>query len=46
MQMRADLRQEAAAFDELERLATEHEAPVTRLRILDVLVWRAAESWH
>jgi hypothetical protein len=45
-QMRADLQAEAAAFDELERLAAEHERPVTRLRILDILVWRTAASWH
>ena len=46
MQMRADLRAEEKAFDELERLAADQEAPVTRLRILDILVWRTAESWH
>jgi hypothetical protein len=46
MQMRADLRAEAAAFVELERLAADAGAPVTRLRILDVLVWRTAEAWH
>jgi hypothetical protein len=46
MQMRADLRAEAAAFAELEQLAADHGAPVSRLRILDILVWRAAESWH
>jgi hypothetical protein len=46
MQMRADLRAEEKAFAELEALAAEHEAPVTRLRILDILVWRTAEAWH
>jgi hypothetical protein len=46
MQMRADLQAEAAAFDELEKLVAGHDAPVTRLRILDILVWRAAESWY
>jgi hypothetical protein len=46
MQMRADLRAEAPAFAELERLAAEQGAPVTRLRILDILVWRTAEAWH
>lgn len=46
MQMRADLQAERDAFDELERLAAEQDAPVTRLRILDILVWRTAESWH
>ncbi len=45
-QMRDDLRAEAAAFAELERLAAEHDAPVTPLRILDILVWRTADSWH
>ena len=46
MQMRADLRAEAAAFAELEKLAADQEAPVTQLRILDILVWRTAETWH
>jgi hypothetical protein len=46
LQMRADLRAEAEAFDQLEQLAAEHDAPVTQLRILDILVWRAAEAWH
>jgi hypothetical protein len=46
MQMREDLRTQSDAFDELVRLAEEQEAPVTRLRILDILVWRTAESWH
>jgi len=46
MQMREDLRAGQRAFDELERLAAEQEAPVTRLRILDILVWRTAEAWH
>jgi hypothetical protein len=45
-QMRADLRAEADAFTELEKLAAEQGAPVTRLRILDILVWRTAEAWH
>ena len=45
-QMRADLQAEAAAFAHLEQLAAEHGSPVTRLRILDILVWRTAESWH
>jgi hypothetical protein len=46
MQMRADLRAEAEAFRELERLAADNGTPVTQLRILDVLVWRTAEAWH
>ena len=46
MQMRADLRAESAAFAELEKLAADQEAPVTQLRILDILVWRTAETWH
>ncbi len=44
--MRADLHAEAKAFTELEELARERDAPVTRLRILDVLVWRSADSWQ
>ncbi|MFP5219902.1 MAG: DUF6308 family protein [Actinomycetes bacterium] len=46
MQMRADLRAEAGAFAELEKLAADQESPVTQLRILDILVWRTAEAWH
>ncbi|MCW2606893.1 MAG: hypothetical protein JWO60_1586 [Frankiales bacterium] len=45
-QMRDDLRGEEAAFAELERLAADAGAPLTRLRILDVLVWRTADAWH
>ena len=45
-QMRDDLRAEAAAFEALERLAADAGAPLTRLRILDVLVWRTADAWH
>jgi hypothetical protein len=45
-QMRADLRAEAAAFDELQEIAEEAGAAVTKLRILDVLVWRAAGAWQ
>lgn len=44
-QMRADLQNEAKAFAELEQLAAAQEAPVTQLRILDILVWRTAEAW-
>jgi hypothetical protein len=46
MQMRADLQAEAEAFSELQLSAEEAGAPITKLRILDVLVWRAAGSWQ
>ncbi len=42
-QMRADLRAEAAAFDEL---STVSEGAVSHLRMLDILIWRTADSWH
>jgi hypothetical protein len=45
-QMRADLQAEAEAFNELQLTAEEAGAPITKLRILDVLVWRAAGSWQ
>ncbi len=45
-QMRDDLRAEQEAFTALERLAAGAGAPLTRLRILDVLVWRTADAWH
>jgi hypothetical protein len=45
-QMREDLQGEAAAFDALEALAAGEGAPLTRLRILDILVWRTADLWH
>ncbi|MDP9436522.1 MAG: DUF6308 family protein [Actinomycetota bacterium] len=45
-QMREDLRAEATAFDRLEQVAAEAGGLLTRLRILDVLVWRTAEHWH
>lgn len=45
-QMRADLQAEAAAFAHLETVAAAAGTPLTRLRILDVLVWRTAEAWH
>lgn len=45
-QMRDDLRAESEAFDALEQLAAEEGSPVTRLRILDILVWRTADLWH
>jgi hypothetical protein len=45
-QMREDLRTEAEAFDELVGVAGDAGALLTRLRILDILVWRTADSWH
>jgi hypothetical protein len=45
-QMRADLVAEQAAFDRLETVAASAGTPLSRLRILDVLVWRTAEAWH
>ncbi len=43
-QMRDDLRAEAEAFTALEELAAAEGKPVTQLRILDILVWRTAET--
>lgn len=45
-QMRADLQAEHDAFTQLQMLAEEAEAPVTKLRILDILVWRATGAWQ
>lgn len=45
-QMREDLRVEAEAFTQLQLAAEEAGAPITKLRILDVLVWRAAGAWQ
>jgi hypothetical protein len=45
-QMREDLRAEHDAFEELQRRAEDAEAPVTKLRILDILVWRATGAWQ
>ncbi|MCA1712682.1 MAG: DUF6308 family protein [Actinobacteria bacterium] len=42
-QMRDDLRAEQAAFDELVQVAG---GELSRLRILDILVWRTADAWH
>jgi hypothetical protein len=44
--MRADLVAEAEAFAELEQVARAADAPLTRLRILDILIWRTADAWH
>ena len=45
-QMREDLRTESTAFSELQLAAEEAGAPISKLRILDILVWRAAGSWQ
>jgi hypothetical protein len=45
-QMRDDLQAESAAFDELVGVAGDAGALLTRLRILDILVWRTADAWH
>lgn len=45
-QMRADLQAEQAAFDELVAVAAAADTPVSRLRALDILIWRTAEDWH
>ncbi|MDP9181921.1 MAG: DUF6308 family protein [Actinomycetota bacterium] len=45
-QMREDLQTEHDAFAELQLAAEEAGAPISKLRILDVLVWRAAGSWQ
>ncbi|HVE73697.1 MAG TPA: DUF6308 family protein [Mycobacteriales bacterium] len=41
--MRADLQAEAEAFAELVQVA---DGAVTELRILDILIWRTADTWH
>jgi hypothetical protein len=46
LQMRDDLIREATAFEELVGIAGDAGALLTRLRILDILVWRTADSWH
>lgn len=45
-QMRADLLAESAAFTELQLGAEEAGVSLTKLRILDILVWRAADVWQ
>jgi hypothetical protein len=45
-QMRDDLQAQSAAFDELVGVAGDAGAVLTRLRILDILVWRTADAWH
>jgi hypothetical protein len=45
-QMRADLQGQSAAFDDLVGVAGDAGALLTRLRILDILVWRTADAWH
>ena len=44
-QMRADLQAEATAFDALVDVAEAAGNPVSRLRALDILIWRATEAW-
>jgi hypothetical protein len=43
LQMRDDLRAEEKAFAELDAAC---DSAITSLRVLDVLVWRTADSWH
>ncbi len=45
-QMRADLRAEQDAFDALVEVTAAAGLPLSRLRVLDVLIWRTAEAWH
>jgi hypothetical protein len=45
-QMRADLQAEREAFNALQLAAEEAGNPVTKLRILDILVWRASDVWQ
>jgi len=45
-QMREDLRAERPAFEQLQARARDMDTPVTKLRILDILVWRATDSWQ
>lgn len=44
-QMRDDLRREEQAFTVLEQVAAGAGTPLSRLRVLDVLVWRTAGAW-
>lgn len=46
LQMRADLQGAAEAFAELQDAAAQAGAELTKLRILDILVWRTAGSWQ
>ena len=46
LQMRDDLQAQANAFDELVGVAGDAGALLTRLRILDILIWRTADAWH
>ncbi len=45
-QMRADLLAERDAFRDLQLAAEDAGASVSKLRILDILVWRASDSWQ
>ncbi|MDP9101319.1 MAG: DUF6308 family protein [Actinomycetota bacterium] len=42
-QMREDLQRESAAFDGLTEVS---DGAVSKLRMLDILVWRTADTWH
>jgi hypothetical protein len=44
--MRADLQVEQARFAELEAFAASRGATLTRLRILDILVWMTISAWQ
>lgn len=44
-QMRADLQAEGEGFSALVDVADGAGAGLTRLRILDILIWRTAEAW-
>lgn len=45
-QMRADLQRESDTFEALESFAASRSAPMTRLRILDILVWMTISTWQ
>ncbi len=45
-QMREDLIAEHDAFNELQLAAEEAGASVSKLRILDILVWRSTDTWQ
>ncbi len=43
--MRSDLQHESAAFDALVAVARNAGAQLSRLRLLDILVWRTESEW-
>jgi hypothetical protein len=45
-QMRADLQRESVRFAELETFCAARGASITRLRILDILVWMTISTWQ